>query len=198
MSLEGWPFSKDDLDPYYARARNLLNLGPFSVETTSASGHGPDLLALDSDRLETRTWQLSPRTNFGEAYEEAFRSSSTITVLLNATATEIKTNQEASVVEGVSVQALDGKRGLIKARFIVLACGGVDNARLLLLSRHHMPCGLGNGHDLVGRHFMQHPHVSAAAVHYAGSKNWIKGYKEFKHDGRWYRHRIGLRRCGRI
>ena len=34
--------------------------------------------------------------------------------------------------------------------------GGIENARILLLSRGSQPAGLGNGHDLVGRFFMEH------------------------------------------
>ncbi|MEL6767667.1 MAG: GMC family oxidoreductase [Pseudomonadota bacterium] len=38
----------------------------------------------------------------------------------------------------------------------MLAAGGIENARLLLLSRHQRPAGLGNGNDLVGRFFQEH------------------------------------------
>ena len=41
----------------------------------------------------------------------------------------------------------------MRARDFVLALGGVENARFLLLA------GLGNAHDLVGRFFMDHPTV---------------------------------------
>jgi choline dehydrogenase-like flavoprotein len=45
----------------------------------------------------------------------------------------------------------------IAAKYFVLACGGVETARLLLLSQsERFPAGIGNDHDLVGRHFMDH------------------------------------------
>src|SRR4051812_16061086 len=44
------------------------------------------------------------------------------------------------------------------ARTYVLACGGIENARPLLLSNEIEPAGLGNRNDLVGRFFMEHPH----------------------------------------
>jgi len=46
----------------------------------------------------------------------------------------------------------------------VLACGGLENARLLLAARQRVNVGLGNQHDNVGRYFMEHPHVPAARV----------------------------------
>ena len=42
--------------------------------------------------------------------------------------------------------------------------GGIENARLLLLSNRVQPAGLGNGHDLVGRYFMEHLYLDAAAA----------------------------------
>jgi choline dehydrogenase-like flavoprotein len=43
----------------------------------------------------------------------------------------------------------------VNARLYVLAAGGIENARVLLLSRRSQPAGLGNAEDLVGRFFME-------------------------------------------
>ena len=192
INLEGWPFSRRDLEACYERAQKMLGLGAYCYEPDHWAGDDLRFLDLDPEKLENRIWQLSPRMNFGKVYKAPFASSKTITVLLNATASEILTDDQASVVEGVEVRTLDGKSATIRARLVVLACGAIDNARLLLLSRRNAPAGLGNGHDLVGRYFMQHPHVSAASLCTTGSKTWAKGYKDFKSGELWLRTRIGL------
>jgi hypothetical protein len=40
-----------------------------------------------------------------------------------------------------------------------LACGGIENPRLLLNMTDRSPAGLGNQNDMVGRCFMEHPNI---------------------------------------
>jgi hypothetical protein len=49
----------------------------------------------------------------------------------------------------------------------VLALGGIENARVLLASRSQESDGVANGHGVVGRYFMEHPHYygSVGVVH---------------------------------
>ena len=54
---------------------------------------------------------------------------------------------------------MENKRSCVRARAVVLACGGIENARLLLASNRVMPRGVGNENDLVGRFLMYHPHI---------------------------------------
>jgi choline dehydrogenase-like flavoprotein len=56
------------------------------------------------------------------------------------------------------VSTLGGKEFSVRARTYVLAVGGIEVPRLLLLSNRTHKDGLGNQHDLVGRFFMEHPH----------------------------------------
>jgi hypothetical protein len=45
-----------------------------------------------------------------------------------------------------------------------MACGGIENARLLLLSNKQHKNGLGNENDLVGRFFMEHLHFHSGCL----------------------------------
>jgi choline dehydrogenase-like flavoprotein len=64
---------------------------------------------------------------------------------------------DEAAVDAAVYATPDGERHTQEARAVVLACGGVENVRLLLLSASDAyPDGLANSSGLVGRHFMDH------------------------------------------
>jgi choline dehydrogenase-like flavoprotein len=64
-------------------------------------------------------------------------------------------------IQGAEVRTLDGAAKTARARVFVVACGGIETPRLLLLSRNKAaPNGIGNAHDRVGRGFNEHPGVN--------------------------------------
>lgn len=153
----GWPLSYEDLEPHYRNARAFCgieshDLGKGSFLTS------PELapLAFDERKLVNRIYAASPIL-FGSAYWSEFERAPNVQVLLHASATELRAFPGGEAIEEVRIASLEGKRGAIRARHFVLACGGIENARLLLLSDSVAPQGIGNDHDLVGRYFMDHP-----------------------------------------
>jgi choline dehydrogenase-like flavoprotein len=72
---------------------------------------------------------------------------------------------EGTTVDAAVYTTPDGRTHEQTARQFVVACGGVETARLLLLSRSEQyPDGLANSSGLVGRYFTEHPYVTTVAV----------------------------------
>lgn len=188
----GWPIRRRDLESYYQRAQPLFEIGPYDYRPQSWEGNGVRFLGFTPNTIVTRLWQISPETNFGVTYREPLRQSRNVTVMLHGNVTEIITDERAAQAEGVRAVTLDGKSATIKARFVILACGGIENPRMLLLTHKVETAGLGNRHDLVGRFFMEHPHISSAGARFRGSKKWLKSYKERKKHEVWFRAGICL------
>jgi choline dehydrogenase-like flavoprotein len=67
-------------------------------------------------------------------------------------------------VERVTVTPSVGQRWEVVPRILVLACGAIENARLLLASDSQCPAGVGNARDQVGRYFMDHPKATAGTI----------------------------------
>jgi len=84
--------------------------------------------------------------------------------LLHANVTEVVLDETGGRVERIEAATLDGRHVVVRAAFFVLAAGGLENARLLLVSRRHRVNGIGNEHDLVGRYYMDHPRAVYGTV----------------------------------
>ncbi|MSP02278.1 MAG: GMC family oxidoreductase [Acetobacteraceae bacterium] len=161
----GWPLRRSDLLPYYAQAHRLCELGPFEYDPGFWSREiGLPTPKFDPARLATAIFQSSPPTRFGQLYRDDLRHAEAITVYLNANAVDLQPNATASAVERVKVASLGGPAFFMSAKYVVLATGGLENARLLLLSNGIQSAGLGNTNDLVGRYFMEHPYFRRAGV----------------------------------
>ena len=156
-----WPLPYDQLARHLPAAGRLLGLPPVDVfdprchegELTEAER---TLYADEALAPTVSLWGRRPK-RFGAAYRGALRRAPNARLILNASATNIRLNAEGTRVEAVDAATLSGRSLRVRARTVVLACGGMENARLLLLSRGQQPNGIGNGHDLVGRYFMDHP-----------------------------------------
>jgi choline dehydrogenase-like flavoprotein len=164
----GWPFGKEELHRYYERSHPLLKLGLFEYDEGKWSQKMAKdhifLFPLDRQCLNNVISQISPPAKFGDIYRAQLSGAGNIKVMLFSNATEIQTNDTATTVTGVRVRTLNGKSFTISARIVVLAAGGIENARLLLLSNQTQKVGLGNGRDLVGRYFMDHPRIRSDIV----------------------------------
>ncbi|MBI2255268.1 MAG: GMC family oxidoreductase [Proteobacteria bacterium] len=161
----GWPLSRADLDPYYTRAQAVCQLGrdltAADFDDTAAwakRGLGAPLPFAD-DAFVTRFFIYSAPLRFGEAYRDEVGRAPNIVTYLNSNVLEIVPDAMARQVELLRIGTLGGHTFDIRPKICVLACGGIENARLLLLSSSVQPAGLGNGNDLVGRFFMEHVHV---------------------------------------
>jgi len=161
----GWPIVRADLDPWYERAQPVIEAGPFKYESAEFWGgqFGETIPDFPLGLITTQFFQYSPPTRFGSRYREDISATRNVRAVLHANVVEIESNEAAGEVTGLRVACLDGKGFRVRARACVLAAGGIENARMLLASNRYRPAGLGNDHDLVGRFFMEHPHVPLMA-----------------------------------
>jgi len=165
VPFSGWPFGRSVLDPYYARAQAVCEIGPPTYELQDWEESDAQRLPLDPRWINTHVFQISPPTRFARAYRQAIFSAPNITTLLYANVLDIETTDNARVATAVRIGTLSGTRFRVGARFFVLAVGGVEAPRLLLASNRQNAKGLGQEHDLVGRFFMDHPRLESAVLH---------------------------------
>jgi choline dehydrogenase-like flavoprotein len=162
----GWPLRYADLAPWYDKAREFCRIdAAHGFGQGTFNGPAPRApLDLDPEAMVNFIFARSPIT-FGDAYRDILAEAPNITVVLHANVMELQASDNAQQVTDAAIGALDGRRGRVRARHYVLAAGGIENARILLLSDSVAPQGLGNDHDLVGRYFMDHPRGNIGTIY---------------------------------
>jgi choline dehydrogenase-like flavoprotein len=199
----GWPFAHDKLQAYEDRAAEVLNFGPncYDEEFWELLGVAPPNPELDQARLRSFFWQfarsrIDPMDVMRFGSEFLSFDAPNVRVLLNATVTHIDVNEAGSAFDGLEISTIDGVRSRVAAKAVVLAAGGIENARLLLASRRKFAGGVGNRHDVVGRYLMDHPGMSLGRFRLGDVHQIVKrfGFYGLKRQGRvnMYVHGLAL------
>ena len=159
LPFSGWPFGKNDLDDYYAKAEEICHTAPQHYDVDSWFKNPPyQKLPFDKNLLETILYKFISKDTMLKEHGEFVKHSDNIQLMLYANAIEIETDDPANNVTGIKTACLDGKKFNVSAKVYVLAAGGIEIPRLMLSCNKKMKCGIGNQNDLVGRYFMEHLH----------------------------------------
>lgn len=161
-----WPIGPEAIEPHAAEASRILDM--------EADREGPDLPLLQAEeRFRNVQFRHSPAdypahepTRFGEKYYDEIAATPGITAGLNANLVDLRLDDDLATVTGAVFRSYEpGDPGFtIRARAYALCAGGFETPRLLLNFTSQKPMGIGNDHDLVGRHFCEHPTIQVADV----------------------------------
>lgn len=150
--LPGWPFGPETLREGYRSAAQWCELDsdefhPDSLGRAAAEAH----LQLPSDSgFVHRVFRFSPPTRFGSRYFDALEQASLIDCRLHLNAVALEQSEDH--IRELRARTLGGGECRVRARYFVLAMGGIENARFLL-NQSAVP---GNQAGFVGRCFMDH------------------------------------------
>ncbi|MEU8793747.1 GMC family oxidoreductase [Streptomyces sp. NPDC048643] len=88
-----------------------------------------------------------------------------VSMVTGANVRRLETDSTGRTVTGVVAEMDDGSEAHFRGDIVVVACGAVNSAALLLRSANeHHPGGLANRSDTVGRHYMRHNNLALMAV----------------------------------
>jgi GMC oxidoreductase len=152
----GWPFDYAHLKPYLDRACQVMELPVFQRNSTvdETCDRAPVLI----NREHTVTTALrrhsaiagrAPQNRF-ESFITRIASLAQVSIYLRATVVSLQTAQDDPAISKLSVRNSAGASFFVRARTYVLAAGGLENARLLLMLQP------GKVLDLAGRFFTGH------------------------------------------
>jgi choline dehydrogenase-like flavoprotein len=171
-----WALKYRDFEPYYTEAEKLYKVhGKRGEDPTEpprsedypypAVGHEPQILSI-CDRISKQG--LHPEHLPLGLHEDRSKTDAeavgivpalnypNITLKTSATVVCLHTNSSGVEIKAVEAE-IDGQSYLFFGDIVVLACGAINSAALLLRSANDLhPKGLANSSDLVGRNFMKH------------------------------------------
>jgi choline dehydrogenase-like flavoprotein len=156
LGAGGWPVERAELLEHYAAATRYRfpKLSHYAADGFAAlRERGPRQPTWEA--LEEKVFLAAdPPQNFGKEQRAAFERPDVATYL---DATVVELHGARGRLQYARIRTRRGEERRLGARAFVLACGGLENARLLLVSRSLGEHGLGNERDQVGRYLMNHP-----------------------------------------
>src|SRR4051812_6064537 len=166
ISHSGWPITLEDVKPFYPRAQKYVEVGPdaFSVAHWQEKDATLKPFPFDENKVWSKMWQFSPPTRFGAKYKDPVVNAKNIHLYTYANLVDIAANENISEIKEATVKNYSGKQHTVRAKFFILACCSVQNARILLSANKQAPKGLGNDYDHVGRYFMEHLEIKTGSL----------------------------------
>lgn len=142
-----WPIERSALSPYYRAAASVLDL----VATPQ------DHLVNDSG-LKRIYFSLGNPARLKDKYAATLSASNTLKCCLTANLVALET--EHGKITSATFKNYQGDYRQVRARYFVLACGGIENSRLLLWCNRQANGALIPDADTLGRYWMEHPHAT--------------------------------------
>lgn len=149
MPRSGWPLSADELDTYYRLACEVLSLGAYDFLDHQAVLPAEALTPAGAPFFDSFYLKQSQPRRLGEVYRQELVDAPNVRILLHANVLPIQADGRS--IRELTVSTFANRTAKVRARVYVIACGALENARLLLASNN-----LANSSDAVGRYFMDH------------------------------------------
>ena len=164
-----WPINKGDLEPYLQKSCNILEI-PNSFREKQIT---QNLKIIEFQESDVR---------FHDKYYKHVANSKYIDVCLNSVINNVKIQN--SIIQEIFIKSK--KSFSIKADFLVLACGGIDNSRMLLWFRE-------NNKSIsrklpIGNYWMEHPFKkigSGVGNFKAIRKSFKNNFESFENFRNW-------------
>lgn len=167
--LPSWPIRYSDLHTFYLQAANFLGRNhSFILKNTES---------ILNDSITHKIFSV------GEAKRLLSRSdicNNKNTELIHNLHLKELLSKDRKNIDAIVVSHPNGKTEkieILKHQKLVLACGGLGNAQVLLQPNNDSDVAVGNESGLVGRYLMEHPHTLCGQAYL--KENFINKLKSF-------------------
>ncbi len=177
MPNSGWQINYDNLKNYYLEAQKILSLSKFIYDEKLFDYYPKKLNIHKLENFDHSFWQFSnPPLNFKKKFQEEIKELKNINLYFNCTATNFSKGIDEKI-ENLTAYNSKKDKILFKAKYFIVACGGIENATILLNSKQNLK-ELDENNN-IGNYFFEHPHVTLASGT-TNNLNFLKTYKKQK------------------
>jgi choline dehydrogenase-like flavoprotein len=186
VSWSGWPFDRSVLQPFYERAQSFVEAGRFDYSVSTALESVGEFVEgfCDPDVMAESLERFSPPTNFWKRYRAELAKSASVIVIKHATCLRLSGGQSIRSVECASAGDV---RFNVRARYVVLAVGGLETVRVL----GHSGYGIHSG--MLGRTYMCHIEAALGQLRLSPPNRAVQFGFQRTSDGIYCRRRFTLR-----
>lgn len=156
LDIPAWPAPADEIIERYPKALELYGLAGQSFAISNYGGDN-DSVGLDGDQFYSKLFHFGPSSAIFEDRVADLHAHENVRVEADTHLVGLKTNDAKDTVEGLIVASSDGSKTTLVADEYLLAAGGIENSRQLLLAVEDG--ALDDTFDVFGRWFMDHPHL---------------------------------------
>jgi choline dehydrogenase-like flavoprotein len=157
----GWPIEYEDVAKYYDSANAFMHVDNWDYGGDLFARFGIERPPIDAQRIDYHFSKWAPKPNFHKLYCRTLKKN--VMVLYNAHLVRIDL-QPNGRVQSLSIANFVGRTHRISVGEVILATGGIETNRLLLLNDHQLEGGLGNHSGWLGRAFMDHPSLVGGTI----------------------------------
>lgn len=181
-----WPVDHAEIRPWYERIAPYVDAGEM-VFSAPFLPQPPDA-ECRLDRLE----RWSEGRDLRRLHARALEGDAGLRICLGVAAIDLDIDPVTGEVTGLHVAMPSGQRKTLRARAIVLACGGLETTRLLLAAQAAQPGLFGGPDGALGHYYMGHLEGRIAEI--AFDRPGIDSELDFFVDasGRYVRRRITI------
>lgn len=160
--LKNWPISYKELKNFEIGAKKILNIKNEFIKYEKSIFNSFDLSSIEDGYV-----------NFKDKYLDQIKDSKNINLLLNSSVLSFQPDKTGSRVEYLNIIVNENlkKIKLSSHNKIILACGGIENSRILLWSRELYKGNFLEGLP-IGKYWMEHP--SGEIGHFISEKNKVE------------------------
>jgi len=158
----GWPFSARTLAPFAARAASTLGISSFESAHDMLPASSRDAIG----KLASHPYFYPQKLHGLRDHLLALAGHPCFHLELGTTAVDIGVRDDQ--VQWLRAVSPDDRECYVEAKAFVLAAGGIENARILLLNSAAIPAN----EDVLGRYFQEHFHVLAGKARIPNARKW--------------------------